>query len=137
MQLTKEQAVKEPRKMWNWIADQYENATEVLIKLHDIDRLKNYYIKMNHPELKGQGIHCDCFCCEYDNQFDGNCLHCPLEWGGCTSAPCIKMEDGSAGLYESIDMLTDEDSCKNDFLLCGKMARQIASLPERQGIEEV
>lgn len=26
MDLTKEQAIQEHRKMWNWIADQYENG---------------------------------------------------------------------------------------------------------------
>ena len=32
MQLTKEQAIKEHRNMWNWIADQYENRTGLLNK---------------------------------------------------------------------------------------------------------
>lgn len=30
MQLTKKQAIEEHRKMWNWIADQYENNTDIL-----------------------------------------------------------------------------------------------------------
>lgn len=133
MWLTKERAIKEHRKMWNWIADQYENVTEDLIKLHDIGRLKSYYIKTSHLELADLRIDCDCFCCEYDVQFYGDCRHCPLEWGGCARIPCIKTNDGSAGLYESIDMLTDAYSCENDFVLCGK----IANLPERKLAKEV
>ena len=112
MELTKERAIEEHRKMWNWIAEQYENVSEVLIELHNIDRLKNYYIKENHSELEDYEIDYNCFCCEYDDQFDGDCLHCPLEWGGAYSS-------------------------RDDFVLCGKIARKIANLPERRETEEV
>lgn len=134
MELTKERAIEEHRKMWNWIADQYEKVSDVLLKYHYIDALKEYYIRTNLPNLGS--IASNCFCCEYDEQYEGICENCPLEWGG-EYIGCLHLDNGDAGLYELIDMLTDEDSCKNDFLLCGKIARQIANLPERHETEEV
>ena len=44
MQLTKEQAIKEHRKMWNWIADQYEQHTDLIEKYKNVDSLKHYNV---------------------------------------------------------------------------------------------
>ncbi len=134
MKLTKKRAIEEHRKMWNWIADQYENVSDVLLKYHYIDALKGYYIRTNLPNLGS--IDNNCFCCEYDKQYEGLCENCPLEWGS-EYLGCVRLDNGDAGLYETIDVLTDEDSCKNDFVLCGKIARKIANLPERHETEEV
>ena len=78
MQLTKEQAIIEHRKMWNWIADQYKNRTDLLKKTECVDGLKHCYTNATFPD---ETIEYDCFCCEYDYQYDeiGICKHCPLE----------------------------------------------------------
>ena len=52
MQLTKEQAVQEHRKMWNWIADQYENNTDILEQYYSIESIKEYYITQYFPKEK-------------------------------------------------------------------------------------
>ena len=79
MQLTKEQAIIEHRKMWNWIADQYKNRC--INYIYDveqkyIDECTNY---------SSDEIESNSFCCEYCNQNDvsDSCDSCPLVWGKC------------------------------------------------------
>lgn len=68
MELTKEQAISEHRKMWNWIADKIEKEKEC----QEIGDLKEEYCIENDFLLKN-----DCFCCEYTKN---NCDNCPIEW---------------------------------------------------------
>ena len=56
MKLTKQKAIEEHRKMWNWIADQYEKGC-----VTDIHALKSEY--MGETGLEGRLLH-NCFCCE-------------------------------------------------------------------------
>lgn len=133
MKLTKKRAIEEHRKMWNWIAEQYENETDILLELHDIDRLKRCYIDDNYMELFDLKIESNCFCCAYDYLYDGDCSHCPLDWGNNNNnddVACMRMDNG-AGLFETIDILTHENSSKEKLEVCGKIARKIANLPER------
>uniref|UniRef100_A0AAU8B0C4 Uncharacterized protein n=1 Tax=Dulem virus 36 TaxID=3145754 RepID=A0AAU8B0C4_9CAUD len=79
MELTREQAIAEHRKMWNWIADESEKRNVMLNKTH-------YFIEhnINANELKDY-----CFACEYayqTYQTKGKkhstkfCNYCPLVW---------------------------------------------------------
>ena len=76
MQLTKEQAIQEHRKMWNWIADQYEKRTDLLKITENVEDLKAFYIDAVFSDEMIEG---DCFCCEYDKKFGGLCDYCPIE----------------------------------------------------------
>ena len=133
MQLTKEQAIKEHRKMWNWIADQYKNGCIKYIyevEQRYIDECTNY---------SSDEIESDSFCCEYSNQNDvsDSCDSCPLAWGNVAGyAYCLESyeinEDGDGrGLYAKI---ADEtwDSSEIDFDKVYKLCKQIANLPERK-----
>ena len=131
MKLTKKRAIEEHRKMWNWIAEQYENETDILLELHNVDRLKSYYIDDNYMELLDIELTDNCFCCTYDGLYDGDCSHCPLEWeSGDSYMPCMG-RSYRASLFKIVDMLTHDVSLKESFEFCGKIARKIANLPER------
>ena len=80
MQLTKEQAIQEHRKMWNWIADQYDRGSN-----EHIGRLKELYFKNIYDGIIN--IPTGCFPCEYTRQnkdmissYAYKCNECPLQW---------------------------------------------------------
>ena len=118
--------------MWNWIAEQYENETDILFELNDVESLKDYYIEDNYMELLDLKLTSNCFCCAYDKLYNGDCYHCPLDWGNNNDGDvlCMRIDD-EPGLFEKILMLTYENSSKEKFEFCGKIAREIANLPER------
>lgn len=117
MELTREQAIAEHRKMWNWIADEIEKENHVF----DIEELKDLYLgvfkKMSICPIER------CFLCEYSMEQlnkTGNgvtCDHCPVikaDGYGCLG-----------GLhYEVCRSYTWQEQAK--------LARQIANLPERK-----
>lgn len=130
MELTKEQAITEHRKMWNWIADQYKNRTDLLNKTKNINDLKCCYINVVFP---GEKIDSDCFCCEYDNKFNGTCECCPIEWYSIyDTCMCTDKDSDNNNLYGLIYGF-DHDKCfDEDYSYCASLARQIANLPERK-----
>lgn len=121
MELTREQAITEHRKMWRWIAEQYENK-------QNMDYLTPCQLKEKYLELKGYSkfsLICCCFLCEYTkvSEDDEKCDKCPLDWG--LSQDCVGTF-ANKGLYRRI-----LDSCTYDYNRCAELARQIASLPEK------
>ena len=140
--LTKEQAIAEHRKMWNWIADRLENHDDPGCDIH---MYKMKYIKENFPY---NNIMHNCFCCQYaaqevDKIFGNFCINCPLVWGTeantdeffCEQGNCdIPIEtlslfdpDEGYGLWSYAQILT-VNNCYDE---AAKVARQIANLPER------
>lgn len=105
--LTKEEAIKWHRLMWNWIAD------ETL-------RLKQKVRKHNAMEhFHWEPIEMSCWCCEYDGQFEKEgCINCPVQWPG-----------GSCG------KLYLRWCCTYDYKKAADLAYQIANLPEREDVE--
>ena len=136
--LTKEQAIAEHRKMWNWIADRLEEHHPG----YDVYMYKMEYMEKNFPY---DNIRNDCFCCQYavqendDNDLTNFCVNCPLIWGTETNTNeffCergnydIPIEDLSLfdyGLWIYADKLTQNGYYSE----AAKVARQIANLPER------
>ena len=128
MELTKEQALEEHRKMWNWIADQYENG-----RVGDIHAMKEEYIE--ETEYRERILH-NCFCCEYTTQKQDSlniCKHCPVVWGTEVYDKFFPCEH----FLSAYEKLRDE-SCKLfygvliDIEKCARLAREIANLPERE-----
>lgn len=70
MELTREEAISEHRKMWNWIADEIEKEK----RDQDILDLKEEYCNREGYN----DIRSDCFCCGYTKYI---CDYCPIEWG--------------------------------------------------------
>lgn len=142
MKLTKEQAIEEHRKMWNWIADQYEEG-----RATDIYTLKSEYMGeyMEETELEERPFH-NCFCCEYASEkvdsmissakdiasVPHRCTQCPVIWGTEVYDKFFPCEHFLCA-YQKLK----NESCKLDKLdvdseLCARFAREIANLPERE-----
>lgn len=117
MNLTREKAIAEHRKMWNWIADRIEKGKNFV----DIDERKDQYLE----KLKIQIYPVEsCFLCEYANRKKGKryqkpCRFCPVEnpdGDGCLG-----------GLYYAV--------CRAEtWQEQAALARQIANLPERTDV---
>ena len=139
MELTKEQAIEEHRKMWNWIADAIKNKEDwsVVESCYNwsslIVGLKRHYL-LNYEGQKYKDIHAYCFCCEYaDNTRNDaycnidNCRYCPVIWSGSTRGCCD--EYGEYIELVSLHGYSDENKEK-----AYKLALKIANLPEREGV---
>ena len=128
MKLTREQAIKEHRKMWNWLAEHPEKCKE--------DYFEVYHEKFDYMSN-------GCFLCEYSRQnSDYYCLEgCLCDWGetnNCTGS------SKRMGLYELyIDLKNDlycidknsvwsEDIINGLRLIISRTARAIAKLPENK-----
>lgn len=121
MMLTREEAIAEFRKMWNWIADETEKRQAIVDK--------QTYFRENYLEM----VDSACWCCEYGKQLviddvvENKCDVCPINFGdhreGIWESPCIR--DGSAfnGWIVS--------SWLKAWKSAANCARQIANLPER------
>ena len=131
MKLTKEQAVSEFRKMWNWIADETERRKGVVFK-------EEYFVEHG---MDPEDVANECYLCEYDVQGDAEqqaCYFCPIDFG--------EMEEYDENGYQHtpcIDALTSpfKKWCKqNTYCMCkkdgydelAKYAREVANLPERE-----
>lgn len=123
--LTKEQAIKEHRKMWGWIAEETLKREKIVCK--------EEYLAKYFPD---EDICCACFCCEYGKQKTNSeenirCKFCPLDWGSdCSTTQCVDKnylagEGNLFALWEST--LGWEEAAE--------LARQISELPERKEVE--
>lgn len=133
MYLTKQEAIGLHRKMWNWIAEQYEKGS-----CKTINELKEEYLY----EIRGESniINCDCYCCEYADslKLKHRCYGCPLVWTeeeikNEYNKPYYCMNIGSSvGLYEQLEEFTE-------FIITNRtkvisLAKQIAELEERKDV---
>lgn len=119
MELTREEAISEHRKMWNLIADEIEKEKEY----QDIEDLKIEYCDREGFD----DIENNCFCCEYTNCV---CEFCPIKWESkVENYMCVDKykEDDYEGIYS---ICCDEEDWKEQ----AKLARQIANLPERENV---
>lgn len=142
MKISKKEAVRKHRMMWNWIADQYQyGSTKSVVEL------KREFTRVNDP---GVEIPSDCYCCMYagergdlfrfisGNQSRYNCKRCPLEWP--TSKDTKELmcyvsthtNEYGLGLYSYVAMHTlILSGCGNPHKVA-TVARKIANLPERK-----
>lgn len=115
--LTKREAVRKHRSMWNWIADYIEEKKEVQC----IPELKLIYVQ-EHNEMSLLL----CYCCEYNEQLDNDdCKFCPVIWGSNLSCSSREQSLYSRCLYET------------NWQKQADIARQIANLPEREDDPEI
>ena len=109
MELTREKAIEEHRKMWNWFAEQIE-ASKYVLRICD---LKDEYFFEKH-EIRPIG---GCYLCQYAYQEEFCCDDCIVEkpeGGGCLGG--LYIEVASANCWEKQ----------------AELARKIANLPERE-----
>ena len=141
--LTKSEAVRLHREMWNWIANKLEgkNGSYYLNELKEI-----YIYSVLELDIEEEYILNDCFCCEYAKMDNGDfdCSRCPLIWGTEENAKEYFCEEGfyeipnelpiakirTDGLWTDARELTFEDRAED----AAKYARYIANLPEKEDV---
>lgn len=125
MELTKKKAIEEHRKMWNWIAD------ELLKPETQRKNLSVYDLKGIYCNEQDVIINNNCWCCEYDEQFENICKHCPLIWGTESEIEDYfcegDIDETSKGLWLTADRLSED----GEYVGASELARQIANLPEK------
>lgn len=126
MNLTREEAIRQHRKMWHWIADKLKS--EEVMTHPFITGYKKEYVETYFP---GMEIQANCFLCEYsENQLktedEYKCDYCPLKWGELEKDDCMAVGEGGTeqGLYGK-SLLTSDSACLY------YLSKQIAELPEK------
>lgn len=122
MKLTKQEAIENHRKMWNWIAD------ETLRRKHAVNK-EEYF---NHFNIESKDIpRCECYCCEYvfNRENHVTCNACPVVWGNDKTVYCLT---DSSLFYKWECIILFLDLLKENYLEAAELARQIANLPERK-----
>lgn len=140
-ELTREEAIRRHRLMWNWIADEAERTHKPVTKMDAFDHFG-----------WDQNILSKCWCCEYTHEevfrrrelFGKKklCEFCPLDWSqgneDAVKASCINYFDESMfshmGLYEAWCLSSGFDNGKfyfdqERFI---SLAKTIANLPEKE-----
>lgn len=110
--LSKKEAIRRHRLMWNWIADETIRRGKKVSKEAAFAHFKWGYALMK------------CWCCEYSSQYGINgCVNvCILEWPGVS---CIGGDNKTPGLFSKWALTADVNEAAS-------LARQIAELPERK-----
>ena len=132
MKLTREQAIKEHRKMWNWLAEHPEKWKD--------DYFEIYHEKFGH-------IFYDCFLCEYNHQNSGYYCgeDCLCDWGEVNDCIGSSQKLGLYGLYCRLknhlycideNSVWSKDIIEGLQLIISRIARAIAELPENKVGEE-
>lgn len=125
MKLTREQAIKEHRKMWNWLAEHPEKDKDDYLESNDFEYIKN-----------------ECFLCHYNQQNEGKYCgeECIIDWGDTGGCIGITFNLGLYQIYyELTSLLCDinknsewsKDIAKGLRLIISRTARAIARLPEK------
>lgn len=114
-ELTKTEALRECRSMWNEIADITEKERYCLTKGEYFSRkdIPDDDIPINY-----------CYCCEYGSQIDGDCSNCPLNF------PRNRFGKPDCFSRYSPYHLWNKACCCLDWESAAYYARQIANLPE-------
>ena len=114
--MTREEALLWHRKLWYTIADLLSKPQTEYV--HTIE-IKN--IALKKCKWKGEKPIAGCFCCEYDDQFNGDCSRCPVVWKGESYNAC--------GNSEYADF--KKALINKNFEEAVDIAFKIAELPER------
>ena len=117
--LSKEEAIRKHREMWNWIADRIIERKRSVI----INRLKREYVGQHNEEILY-----NCYLCDYcagilnGEELEERCKYCPLDWesGGDEDGLCQCSDNhDEMGLYvEAKRTVVWEEQYK----LCKKIA---------------
>lgn len=141
-ELTREEAIRRHRRMWNWLADETEQTGEPIAK-------SNAFKHFGWDVADAFAL---CWCCEWVyskcNKFDFDkvyyksaCSFCPLDWSNgekkILKATCSKImsDDGhmNAGLYKQWWFKTNNEQ---NLVEAARLARIIANLPEKKEVKE-
>lgn len=121
--ITREEAVRRHRELWNKIAEVLERKDFDISKYYNEDGdfcgcdsiKKDALLELGYNEMPS----CYCWCCEYDDQFEGLCDYCPIKF---SIKSCIGSE------WTDFTEAIEEENIGNAIII----ARHIANLPERE-----
>lgn len=129
--LTKEEAIRRHRLMWNYIADE---SARTRTRINKVDALIHFRWEKMPFNL--------CWCCEYANQnYNTLCDHCPLDFakGNANGVKycAIGYTDANGtcqyGLYAKWSLIKRLDSCDSEKLdEYIDLAKRIANLSEKE-----
>ena len=122
MKLTKEEAIRRHRMMWEWIG----NST---LRTHRcVDKLDAFH----HFGWDTYDTPAKCWCCKYSADIGGGCDRCPIVWPSKSDdMKCVyskKESNGYDGLYD----MWSSSVTKNDWRTAAYYALYISMLPERK-----
>lgn len=134
-ELTREEAIRRHRLMWNWIADETEKTGEPIRK-HDA---------FKHFGWDRSKVLSLCWCCKWvfenwklgsdKSDFESACSSCPLDWSTgekeILKATCSTITGD--GLY---DQWLFKTYGEEDHAEASRLARIIANLPEKKEVKE-
>lgn len=133
--LTKEQAIEEHRKMWNWISDKTSELQQCMTK---DDYIRGELLVDIDSEIL---LHTNssCFCCLYASNVAKTvekCKCCPIDWGKCNTKGYMcehidKDDLFKRGIYAEWVYALES----YDYEECARLARLIANLPEAKDKE--
>ena len=119
MKLTKEEAIKRHRLMWNWIAEETLRRKKCV---DTIDAFKHFGWRDGY-----QIYHC--WCCAYDRHHGNDCSRCPIKWPSKTNIlQCIDYYPGLQG--KGINNIWRRAVDNNDWRKAAYYAFYISMLPE-------
>lgn len=127
MEITKESAISNCRKMWNWIAEETIKRKMIVEK---IDYFEENNLKVPIIDL--------CYLCEYaiykkiDYNWDirSKCSFCPLKFTEVFYEPYCKHEDSPYKKWRSVCYDVSDKNFDN-YIVAAKYAKEIAELPEK------
>lgn len=127
IKLTKEEAIKRHRELWNWVAD------ETLKRKKCVDKAE--YFEEHYTDQIPRNT---CWCCEYAERcsttgIDCNSL-CPINWGTSGPVPCCTNDSLYSMYYDLIDSTKLSVLSKHEARYAAGVARAIANLPERKDV---
>ena len=73
MKLTREEALKYHRQMWG---DMLKDIGDT----HNSESRNIYKAEWCKKHFPNEEIGASCFLCEYDENINADCTHCPIEW---------------------------------------------------------
>lgn len=116
MTLTKAEAIRRHRLLWNWIAQTSIQEQRCVSKPEAFKHFGWEY------------AHAHCWCCEYVVRLFGywDCSHCPILWPDYSCASC--KSDFDLFLFDRFSYAFSEDN----YIEVAKIAYKIAELPERK-----
>lgn len=111
--LSKKEAIRRHRLMWNWIADETIRGGRLVDKREAFE----------HFGWDSNNVTLQCWCCEYKYTHPGHCANnCILVWPG---AGCVVGSATETALFSA--WCTTKNPEKS-----AALARRIAELPERE-----